>query len=57
MRHVLDTQFGLLIEIALPGGGDLIRLGLVILGGCVAGTIPAALAYRRSLTDGMNIRF
>jgi len=54
---VLDTQFGLLIEIALPGGGDLIRLGLVILGGCVAGTIPAALAYRRSLTDGMNIRF
>ena len=57
VRGVLDARFGLLIEIALPDAGDMIRLGLVVAGGLVAGAIPAVLAYRRSLADGMNIRF
>jgi putative ABC transport system permease protein len=53
---VLDSRFGLLISIGLPDAGDMVRLGLVVAGGIAAGTIPAILAYRRSLADGMSIR-
>src|SRR5262249_48123466 len=31
-------------------------VGLVVLGGCLAGLLPALRAYRLSLADGMTVR-
>lgn len=55
-RPLLDSRFGLYLEISAPTGHDMMVLGLVVLAGMVAGAIPALGAYRQSLADGMTIR-
>ena len=55
-RSILETRFGLFLEIAAPSGHDLGLLAAVLAAGVLAGILPALLAYRRSLADGMIVR-
>ena len=55
-RPVLDSRFGLFLEISAPTAHDLAILGAVVLAGVLAGAVPALGAYRQSLADGMTVR-
>lgn len=55
-RPVLDSRFGLYLEISAPTAHDLAILGAVVLAGVLAGTVPALGAYRQSLADGMTVK-
>jgi len=52
---VVESRFGLFLEIGWPGPVDLAILAGVTLAGAIAGLAPALLAYRRSLSDGMRV--
>ena len=56
LQPLIDKQYGLYLEIDPPGGADLAALGAVLLGGVIAGLLPAWRAYRLSLADGMTVR-
>ncbi|MGZ0189298.1 MAG: ABC transporter permease, partial [Alphaproteobacteria bacterium] len=55
-QPIVQTHFGIFIPIAWPANWELGVLGMVFVAGCIAGIIPALLAYRRSVADGMAIR-
>ena len=55
-RPMVETQFGLFIEITLPSSRDWAILGMIIGAGGLVGIIPAIRAYRYSLADGMTVR-
>jgi putative ABC transport system permease protein len=55
-RPVLDSRFGLFLEISAPTAHDLAILGAFVLAGGLAGAVPALGAYRQSLADGMTVR-
>lgn len=55
-QPVLDSTFGLFIEITLPSGRDFSVLGLMVLAGTAAGVIPAWRACRQALADGLIVR-
>ncbi len=55
-RPVLDSRFGLYLEISAPTAHDLAILGAVVLAGVLAGAVPALGAYRQSLADGMTVK-
>jgi putative ABC transport system permease protein len=55
-QPIMDSRFGIYIAISLPTLRDVVVLGLVVVAGFVAGTIPAYRAYRQSLADGMMVR-
>jgi putative ABC transport system permease protein len=55
-QPIVQTRFGIFIPIDWPANWELALLGLVFVAGCIAGIIPALLAYRRSVADGMAIR-
>ncbi|MEQ9555299.1 MAG: ABC transporter permease [Rhodospirillales bacterium] len=55
-RPVLDSRFGLFLEISAPTAHDLAILGAVVVAGVVAGAVPALGAYRQSLADGMTVK-
>ena len=55
-RPLLDSRFGLFLEISAPTAHDLTVLGAVVLAGVLAGAVPAFGAYRQSLADGMTVR-
>jgi putative ABC transport system permease protein len=42
--------------LSLPGTSEWLLLGGVWLASIVAGCIPAGIAYRRSLVDGLQVR-
>jgi len=52
---VLDT-FGLAVGPSLPEPWQLGVLGLIALAGLLVALVPATMAYRRTLTDGMQVR-
>jgi putative ABC transport system permease protein len=52
----LESRFGLHVATGWPSLHEWRLLGLVIAAGLVAGIIPAWLAYRRSVADGMTVR-
>jgi putative ABC transport system permease protein len=52
-----SAHFGLRIELDAPDARELLLLGLVCIGGVLAGCIPAWTAYRRALADGLTLRF
>ncbi|NBB92075.1 MAG: FtsX-like permease family protein [Gammaproteobacteria bacterium] len=52
---VLDT-FGLAVGPSLPEAWQLGVLGLIALAGLLVALVPATMAYRRTLTDGMQVR-
>lgn len=56
VRPVLESRFGLILDLAPPSQREWMLLGLVVAMGIVVGLIPAWRAYRMSLSDGMTIR-
>lgn len=52
----LEARFGLYAGAGLPTAAEWRLLALVALAGLVAGLVPAWLAYRRSVADGMTVR-
>lgn len=52
----LEARFGLHAVAGWPTPAEWRLLGLVVGAGLVAGLIPAWLAYRRSVADGMTVR-
>ncbi len=55
-RPIIDTAYGLYIDINPPSLTELSHLALILGGGLVAGFLPAWRAYKQSLADGMMIR-
>ena len=53
---LLATRFGLFMETGGPGVYDLLLAGAVVGAAVLAGLVPAWLAYRNSLADGLTIR-
>jgi len=51
------THYGLNLTRGGASAHELGLLGAVLLGGLAAGAIPAALAYRRALADGLSLRW
>lgn len=56
LQPIVETRFGFYLPIGWPSSWEFSLLGLVVAAGCISGFVPAALAYRRSLADGMSIR-
>lgn len=52
----LAGQYGLFIAPLAFTQREVVLLGYVLLGGVLAGIIPALLAYGRSLSDGLTVR-
>jgi putative ABC transport system permease protein len=55
-RPYVDATYGLHLAIAPLKPDAWATLVLVVLGGCLAGLLPALRAYRLSLADGMTVR-
>jgi putative ABC transport system permease protein len=55
-QPIVESRFGLFIAIGWPGSRDMAILGLVIVAGFIAGSVPAYRACRQSLADGMIVR-
>ncbi len=56
LRPLVDQHYGLYLDISPPGALEVTALGAIVLGGVLAGLIPALRAYRQSLADGMMVR-
>jgi putative ABC transport system permease protein len=52
----VEAHYGLHIVFDLPGRHEWFLLGMVCAGGALAGCLPAWLAYRRALADGLSLR-
>ena len=55
-QPLVVAEYGLTLSLGLPSARDLSILSLIALAGVISGTIPAARAYRQSLSDGMVAR-
>jgi len=55
-RPWIESRYGLVLPLGWPGARDWALLGLVVAAGTLAGALPAALAYRHALADGMTVR-
>jgi putative ABC transport system permease protein len=55
-RPYVDAAYGLHLPIGPPKPEAWVTLGVIVLGGCAAGLLPALRAYRLSLADGMTVR-
>ena len=53
---LIESHFGLFIELSLPGVYELKLLSLVFFTGLLCGVLPGYAAYRYSLADGMTVR-
>ena len=56
LRPVIDTTYGLYLDISAPTGTELFALAAIVAGGMLAGLLPASRAYQHSLADGMTVR-
>ena len=56
MRSAIDNTYGLYLDIAAPSTAELLALAAIIVGGVLAGLLPALRAYQHSLADGMTVR-
>ena len=56
LRPLIDANYGLYLEITAPNQLELLALASIVLGGLLAGLIPALRAYRQSLAEGMMVR-
>ena len=52
----VEAHYGLHFAISLPSMREIVLLGMVCAGGVLAGCLPAWLAYRRALGDGLSMR-
>jgi putative ABC transport system permease protein len=55
-RSLALDRFGLTLSLDWPTGIEWTLLAAVLLAGLIAGMIPALLAYRRTLADGLTLR-
>lgn len=55
-QPILTDKFGLILDLAQWTPNDLMYLGLMFLSSFVVGVVPAFLAYRNSLSDGLTIK-
>lgn len=56
LRDLAATRFGLFLGLGPPTVSELLALAAILLGALLAGLVPALLAYRRSLSDGLTVR-
>lgn len=56
LQPIIDDRYGLFLEVSPPATWEFLTLGAIVIGGILAGLLPALRAYRQSLADGMNIR-
>ncbi len=56
MAPTIERASGIAVELGWPSLAEFKLLGLVLGAGVAVGLIPAFLAYRRSLADGMMVR-
>jgi putative ABC transport system permease protein len=52
----VEAHYGLHFALSLPSRREIVLLGMVCAGGVLAGCLPAWLAYRRALADGLSMR-
>lgn len=52
----LLDRFGLAVAPSWPTAGECLLLAAVLLAGLLAGLVPALLAYRNTLADGLGVR-
>ncbi len=52
----LGSRYGLILPAGLPTPGEWRLMALVLGAGIAVGLLPALLAYRRSLAEGMSVR-
>lgn len=53
---LVESRFGVFLSLAPPGVGEWRLVALVLGAGLLVGLLPAWLAYRRSVADGMTVR-
>jgi len=56
LQPLVDSRFGLYLPLGLPTAQEWMTLGIIVSGGILAGFVPAALAYRRALADGLTLK-
>ncbi len=56
VRPYIDAAYGIAIDLSLPSYIELWSLAAIVVGGLLAGLLPAWRAYRKSLADGMMVR-
>jgi putative ABC transport system permease protein len=56
VQELAATRFGLFLAITPPSLWQWQLVGLVLLAGLLAGLLPAALAYRNTVADGLTLR-
>ena len=56
LRPAIDSAYGLYLDIAAPSAAEAGALAAIVVGGIIAGLVPALRAYRQSLADGMIVR-
>lgn len=55
-RSVLADRFGIYVPVTLPSVQEVGILALIVLAALAIGLVPAAQAYRRTLSDGLQLR-
>ena len=55
-QPIIEERFGLFMPISYPSLSECLLLLSVMAGAAIAGLVPAIMAYRRSVADGMTIR-
>lgn len=56
VREIVDARYGLLIDITAPSSSEMLILLTILVGGFLAGLLPAWRSYRLSVADGMLVR-
>ena len=56
LRSLIDRTYGLRLALELPRWGEIEMLAMIVVGGLLAGLLPALRAYRLSLADGMTVK-
>jgi putative ABC transport system permease protein len=55
-RPIIDARYGLYLPIATLSPAELVILALIVVAGFSVALLPALLAYKMSLADGMTVR-
>ena len=56
LRGIAAERFGLFLGLGAPGSAEWLALAAILAAGVLVGLVPAWIAYRRSLGDGLTVR-
>ncbi|WP_243041274.1 ABC transporter permease [Dyella sedimenti] len=56
VRGVVQERLGIMLTLSPPAPGEWLLMGAVLVMALLAGCLPAWIAYRRSLADGLRMR-